>query len=163
MKIFGVAGWKNGGKTGLVERLVKEIVSQGYSVSTIKHAHHETNIDHEGTDSFRHRGAGASQVILSSPDRWAIMSETVGREEITLDRLLEKLDPVDLVLIEGYKSSVYPKIEAHRLETGKTLLALENDTVVAVACNWAPDISQPVFDLDDTTGIAKFILAQVNL
>lgn len=163
MKVFGVTGWKNGGKTGLVERLVTEIVERGFSVSTIKHAHHSADVDHEGTDSFRHRAAGASQVVLSSPDRWALMSELGTKPEPTLAELLSKLDPVDLVVIEGYKRADHPKIEAHRWETGKTPLALENKTIVAVASSGTPELDLPVFDLDDTNAIAEFILKQTGL
>jgi len=163
MKIFGVTGWKNGGKTSLVERLVKEIVSKGYTVSTVKHAHHDVEVDHEGTDSFRHRVAGASQVILSSRDIWALMTENRGAPELPLADLLRKLDPVDLVLIEGYKTAPHPKIESHRLETGKAPLALENTSIIAVASNASPDLDVPVFDLNDTSLIASFILEQTGL
>ncbi len=163
MKIYGVTGYKNAGKTGLMERLVAEFTARGISVSTIKHAHHATDIDHPGRDSFRHRQAGAGQVIVSSPVRWALMTELRGAEEPTLDDLLARLSPVDLILIEGYKSAPHPKIEAHRVETGRPLLAPDNPTIRAVATNAQPDVTCPIFHLDNTTAIADFIAAEVGL
>ena len=168
MRVYGVTGWKNAGKTGLMERLVTEITGRGFRVSTVKHAHHATDIDHEGRDSFRHRQAGAAQVLVSSPVRWALMTELRDAPEPALDALLGKLDPVDLVLIEGYKTAPHPKVEAHRAETGRPLLASQNPTIRAVASGSANQVSQsglglPVFDLDDTAAIADFILAEVGL
>jgi molybdopterin-guanine dinucleotide biosynthesis adapter protein len=163
MKLYGVTGYKNAGKTGLMERLVTEVTARGFSVSTIKHAHHATDIDHEGRDSYRHRQAGAGQVLVSSPVRWALMTELRGAPEPSLDDLLTRLNPVDLVLIEGYKSAPHPKVEAHRMETGRPLLAPENPTIRAVASNAAPDVACPLFHLDDTAAIADFILSEVGL
>jgi molybdopterin-guanine dinucleotide biosynthesis adapter protein len=163
MKLYGVTGYKNAGKTGLMERLVAEITGRGLSVSTIKHAHHATDIDHEGRDSFRHRQAGAGQVLVSSPVRWALMTELRGAAEPTLDDLLTRLNPVDLVLIEGYKTAPHPKIEAHRVETGHPLLAPTHPTIRAVASNVQPNVPCRVFHLDDTLAIANFILAEVGL
>jgi molybdopterin-guanine dinucleotide biosynthesis protein MobB len=163
MKLYGVTGYKNAGKTGLMERLVTEITQRGLTVSTVKHAHHATDIDHEGRDSFRHRQAGAGQVLVSSPVRWALMTELRGAAEPTLDDLLTRLNPVDLVLIEGYKSAPHPKVEAHRVETGRPLLAATNPTIRAVASNAQPDVTCPLFHLDDTKAIADFILSEVGL
>lgn len=163
MKLYGVTGYKNAGKTGLMERLVTEIASRGFTVSTVKHAHHATDIDHEGRDSYRHRQAGAGQVLVSSPVRWALMTELRGAQEPSLDDLLARLNPVDLVLIEGYKSAPHPKVEAHRSETGRPLLAPENPTIRAVASNAQPDVACPLFALDDTAAIAGFILSEVGL
>ncbi len=163
MKIYGITGWKNAGKTGLMERLVAEMVARGLSVSTVKHAHHDTDVDQPGTDSFRHRAAGAGQVMLASPNRWALMTELRGADEPTLDTLLAQLAPVDLVLIEGYKTAPHPKIEAHRAATGKGLLATRNDTVRAVASDTAQDPPLPRFDLDDTAAIADFILSELGI
>jgi molybdopterin-guanine dinucleotide biosynthesis protein MobB len=163
MKVFGVTGWKNSGKTGLMERLVSEITGRGLTVSTLKHAHHSFDVDHEGKDSYRHREAGASQVILASKTRWALMSEQRGADEPSLTKLLGKLDPVDLVLVEGYKREGHDKIEAHREATGQSLIAPRDVTIVAVASDTEPEASVPVLDLDDTTGIADFILASVGL
>ncbi len=128
MRIYGVTGRKNSGKTGLMVRLVGEINKRGLSVSTIKHAHHDADIDQPGRDTFHHRNAGATQVILSSPNRWALMHELRGAEEPSLGSLLERLSPVDVVLIEGYKNEGHPKIETWRPETGQELLARVNST-----------------------------------
>ena len=164
MKIFGIVGWKNSGKTGLMERLVAEITARGFSVSTIKHAHHSFDVDHPGKDSYRHRDAGASQVLLSSANRWALMTELRGAPEPSLDHLLAQLNPVDLVLIEGYKRDSHPKIEAHRAATGQPLIASNDPTVLAVASDTEPkDVSQPVFHLDATAQIADFVLDYSDL
>ncbi|KCV81815.1 molybdopterin-guanine dinucleotide biosynthesis protein MobB [Actibacterium atlanticum] len=164
MKVYGVTGWKNAGKTGLVERLVAEITGRGFTVSTIKHAHHATEIDHPGRDSYRHREAGAQEVVVSSPRRWAVMHELRGAPEPSLDEILRKISPVDLVLIEGYKREPHPKVEAHRAETGHPLLAPENPTIRAIASDAGVQVGDlPAFDLDDTAAIANFILTQVGL
>lgn len=169
MRVYGVTGWKNTGKTGLMERLVTEICARGFTVSTIKHAHHATEIDHPGRDSYRHREAGAREVIVASPVRWALMHELRGREAPTLDELLARLTPVDLVLIEGYKRAPHPKVEAHRPETGHPLLAPDNPTVRAVASTAEPGdlmlagLKVPVLPLDDTVAVADFILREVGL
>ena len=163
MKIYGITGYKNAGKTGLMERLVTEIAGRGFTVSTVKHAHHSFDVDHPGKDSFRHRQAGASQVLLSSRNRWALMTELRGADEASLDDLLAQLSPVDLVLVEGYKRDRHPKIEAYRGETGHPLIALGDETIKAVASDTALDVTQPLFDLNDTKAIADFILAEVGL
>lgn len=163
MRLYGITGWKDSGKTTLTERLVARFVAQGLSVSTVKHSHHDTEIDHPGRDSFRHRQAGAGQVIVSSPRRWALMTELRGGEEPPLDALLARLSPCDLVLVEGYKRAPHPKVEAHRVETGRPLLAPGNPTVRAVASNGAPQVGVPLFALDDVEGIAAFILREVGL
>lgn len=163
MRVFGVIGWKNAGKTGLMERLVREITARGHSVSTVKHAHHSFDVDHAGKDSYRHRVAGASQVLLASRARVAMMHELRGAPEPSLEELLAQLAPVDLVLVEGYKRDAHPKIEAHRAVTGNPLIAPDDPTVRAVASDTALTLDRPVFDLDDTQAIADFILAQVGL
>jgi len=164
LKIFGVVGWKNNGKTGLMERLVREISARGVSVSTVKHAHHSFDIDHQGKDSYRHREAGANEVLLSSRSRWALMHEVRHEAEPTLEDLLARLAPVDLVLIEGYKRDDHAKIEAHRTTAAQKLIAAEDETVVAVASDVTLEgIAQPVFPLDDTGAIADFILDHVGL
>jgi len=164
MNVYGVVGWKNSGKTGLMERLVTEITSRGVSVSTVKHAHHSFDVDHPGKDSHRHRQAGAQEVLLSSRERWALMHELRGAPEPSLTELLAKLSPVDLVLVEGYKRDPVPKIEAHRRETGTPLIALDDPNIRAVASNETHDgLDIPVFDLDDTGGLADFILAELGL
>ena len=163
MKLFGVVGFKNTGKTGLMERLVVNLVERGLHVSTIKHAHHAFDVDHAGKDSYRHREAGASQVLLASQKRWALMSELRGAPEPTLNELLIRLDPVDLVLVEGYKRDAHPKIETFRSVTNGQLLAYDDPTILAVAADCEVKIEKPFFDLDDTNGIADFILKQVDL
>jgi molybdopterin-guanine dinucleotide biosynthesis protein MobB len=164
MKLYGVTGWKNSGKTTLVERLVREIASRGLTVSTLKHAHHDFDIDQPGKDSHRHRAAGARQVLVSSRQRWALMSELRGAPEPALADLLARLDPVDLVLVEGWKRDRHPKIEARRTATAQDLIAVGDETVEAVASDVAlPGATLPVFDLEDIPGIADFILGRVGL
>ena len=164
MKIWGVVGWKNSGKTGLVERLVSEFVSRGLSVSTLKHAHHRFDVDQEGKDSHRHRMAGASEVLLASGNRWALMHELRGEEEPTLESLLARLSDVDLVLVEGYKRDRHPKIEAHRSATGTALIAPDDDTIRAIASDSGASVEgRPCFELDDTSAIADFIVAELAL
>ena len=163
MNVWGVVGWKNSGKTGLMERLVTEFVARGLTVSTLKHAHHTFDVDHEGKDSHRHRIAGATEVLLSSRNRWALMHEMRDEDEASLKTLLARLSPVDLVLVEGYKRDTHHKIEAHRAETGNPLIATEDSTIRAVASDTDLTLDRPVFDLNDTAGIADFILAEVGL
>jgi molybdopterin-guanine dinucleotide biosynthesis protein MobB len=164
MKLYGVTGWKNSGKTTLVERLVREIASRGLTVSTLKHAHHDFDIDQPGKDSHRHRAAGARQVLVSSRQRWALMNELRGAPEPALADLLARLDPVDLVLVEGWKRDRHPKIEARRTATAQDLIAVGDETVEAVASDVAlPGATLPVFDLEDIPGIADFILGRVGL
>ncbi|NCZ66267.1 MAG: molybdopterin-guanine dinucleotide biosynthesis protein B [Rhodobacteraceae bacterium] len=163
MKIFGVTGWKNSGKTGLMERLITEFTARGLTVSSIKHAHHSFDIDHPGRDSYRHRDAGAREVLLASRNRWALMHELRDEDEPSLGDLLKQLSPVDLVLIEGYKRDRHPKIEAHRKETGQPLIAPEDETIVAVASDTSVTIDRPVLDLNDTASIANFIAQHLKL
>lgn len=163
MRVFGVVGWKNAGKTGLMERLVTEITGRGISVSTVKHAHHTFDVDHAGKDSHRHRVAGATEVLLASRNRFALMHELRDEDEPSLETLLGKLAPVDLVLIEGYKRDAHPKVEAHRTETGNPLIALDDPSIKAVASDIEIALDRPVFDLNDTVAVADFILEQVGL
>lgn len=163
MRLYGIVGWKNAGKTGLMERLVTEITSRGFTVSTVKHAHHTFDVDHPGKDSHRHRVAGATEVLLASRNRYALMHELRVEDEPTLEQLLTKLAPVDLVLIEGYKRDMHPKVEAHRGETGNPLIAPDDPTVRAVASDGTPSVQVPVFDLNNTQAIADFILGEVGL
>lgn len=163
MRLYGIVGWKNAGKTGLMERLVAEITRRGFSVSTVKHAHHHFDVDREGKDSYRHRVAGAREVLLASRNRFALMHELREEAEPTLDDLLTRLAPVDLVLVEGYKRDNHFKIEAYRAETGNPLIATDDPTVRAVASDTALSLDRPVFDLDDTQTITDFILGEVGL
>ncbi|MDG1424380.1 MAG: molybdopterin-guanine dinucleotide biosynthesis protein B [Paracoccaceae bacterium] len=163
MKIYGITGWKNSGKTGLMERLVSEFVKRGFSVSTIKHAHHSFDVDRSGKDSHRHRVAGASEVLLASRNRFALMHELRAEDEPSLEVLLAKLSPVDLVLIEGFKRDRHAKIETFRAVTGTELIATNDPTIHAVASDVAMALDRPVFDLDDTAAIANFIQSEVAL
>jgi molybdopterin-guanine dinucleotide biosynthesis protein MobB len=164
MKLWGVVGWKNTGKTGLMERLVTEFTGRGLRVSTLKHAHHSFDIDHPGKDSYRHRQAGATEVLLASRNRWALMHELRDEEEPALADLLPKLAPVDLVLIEGYKRDEHPKVEAHRGEVNAPLIALDDPTVRAIASDsGATADGRPTFDLNDTAAIADFIASELDL
>ncbi|MGR3434015.1 MAG: molybdopterin-guanine dinucleotide biosynthesis protein B [Shimia sp.] len=162
-RVFGVTGWKNAGKTGLMERLVGELTRRGLTISTLKHAHHSFDVDHPGRDSHRHREAGAHQVLISSEARWALMTESRGAPEPRLSDLLRRLAPVDLVLIEGWKRDPHPKIEAWRAETAHPLIAPRDPTIRAVASDAPLELDRPVFDLDDTSAIADFVLAEVGL
>lgn len=164
MKLYGVTGWKNAGKTGLMERLITEIYERGFSVSTVKHAHHNTDVDEPGRDSYRHRQAGASQVMLSTPERWALMQENRGALEPSLEELLHRMAPVDLILIEGFKREAHAKIEAFRAENAKPPLAKQGLNIRAIAADHAVEgVDLPVFDLNDTKSVADFILAEVGL
>ncbi|MDO9418970.1 molybdopterin-guanine dinucleotide biosynthesis protein B [Pararhizobium sp.] len=158
-KIFGIAGWKNSGKTGLAVRLVTELTRRGYRVSTIKHAHHDFDIDKVGADSFRHREAGAHEVTIVSGTRYAIMHELRGAAEPSFEDILARLAPCDLVLIEGYKREPIPKIEARRLgSVNREPLAPTDPHIAAIAADHAvTDTALPVFDLDDTAAIADFV------
>lgn len=164
-RIFGIAGWKNSGKTGLAVRLVEEFTRRGYRISTIKHAHHDFDIDKVGADSFRHRQAGAHEVAIVSGTRFAIMHELRGEPEPSFEEILSRIAPCDLVLIEGYKREPVPKIEARRLEAAKREpLAATDPWIKAIAADHAvTDTSLPLFDLDDTAGIADFIMAVTGL
>jgi molybdopterin-guanine dinucleotide biosynthesis protein B len=164
-RIFGIAGWKNSGKTGLAVRLVTELIARNYTVSTIKHAHHDFDIDKVGADSFRHRQAGAHEVTIVSGTRFAIMHELRGAPEPTLDDVLARLAPCDIVLIEGYKHEPVPKVEARRLGAkSREPLAPLDPHIAAIAADHAiSDTHLPVFDLDDTVAIADFILSVLQL
>lgn len=165
MKIFGVTGWKNSGKTTLMERLVAAFASSGYRVATVKHAHHGFDVDQSGTDSFRHRAAGASETVLVSSRRWALMHELRdGEDEPALSEILAKLSPCDLVLVEGFKNEPHPKIECRRLEArDRTPLAGTVAGIVAVASDHPVADSLPSFNLNDVEAIASFIAACLHL
>lgn len=164
MKIFGVTGWKNSGKTGLVERLVAELTVRGYSVSTVKHAHHSFDVDHPGRDSYRHRSAGAQEVVLSSFNRWTIMHELRGEQEARLDDLLAKMAPVDIIIVEGFKSEPIDKIECFRAETRHSVIYPNDPHILAIASDTPmPDADRPVLDLSDTAAIADFVVERCGL
>ncbi|MER8401032.1 molybdopterin-guanine dinucleotide biosynthesis protein B [Mesorhizobium sp. M0306] len=158
-RIFGITGWKNSGKTTLTEKLVAELVRRGWKVSTVKHAHHDFDIDKPGADSFRHRQAGAMEVAVVSGRRWALMHELRGEDEPTLDAILSRLAPSDIVLVEGYKREAHKKIETRRLEAkDRTPLSAGDPHIVAIASDFPiVGVDLPAFDLDDTNSIADFI------
>lgn len=163
--VFGVTGWKNSGKTTLLTRLVAEFVRRGFCVSTVKHAHHDFDIDKPATDSFRHREAGAGEVMIVSGTRWALMHELRSEAEPALETVLQRLSPCDLILVEGYKREAHPKIEARR---GGALrsdpLAPDDPSILAVAADHATDpAGRPLFGLDDVPAIADFIAAELGL
>ncbi|MEJ6784617.1 molybdopterin-guanine dinucleotide biosynthesis protein B [Aminobacter sp. Piv2-1] len=164
-RVFGITGWKNSGKTTLTERLVTELTSRGWKVSTVKHAHHDFDIDKAGTDSFRHRQAGASEVAIVSGRRWALMHELRGEDEPTLDDVLARLAPCDLVLVEGYKREGHMKIEARRLEAkDRSPLSVSDPAIVAIAADHPVDGEQvPAFRIDDISAIGDFIEARSGL
>lgn len=164
-KVFGISGWKNSGKTGLAVRIVTELTARGYRVSTIKHAHHDFDIDKVGADSWRHRQAGAHEVTIVSGTRFAIMHELRGAPQPSFEEILARIAPCDLVLIEGYKYEPVPKIEARRRDAAKTEpLAPHDPHIVAIAADHdVTDTRLPVFDLDDTAGVADFIERTVGL
>ena len=162
MRVYGVIGWKNSGKTSLMERLVAEITGRGLSVSTVKHVHHDVDLDSPGKDTFRHRVAGAQEVVLASADRFALMVEHRGPEP-DLQAVLARLAPVDLVLVEGYKRDAHPKVEVWREETGQPLIQTGDPLVRAVATDARLSLPVPVLDLNDTRAVADFILREVGL
>ena len=164
MKVYGVIGWKNAGKTGLMERLVSEFTCRGFSVSTVKHVHHDVDLDQPGKDTFRHRQAGAREVVLASRHRFALMAEHRG-DEPELINILARLAPVDLVLVEGYKRDAHPKLEVFRAETGQPLIQPGDPLVRAVASDVAGlgPLTVPVLDLNDTFAIADFIQQDLGL
>jgi molybdopterin-guanine dinucleotide biosynthesis protein B len=157
MRIFGLAGWSGSGKTTLLTAVIPELIARGLTVSTIKHAHHEFDIDQPGKDSWRHRDAGAREVMVSSARRWALMHELRGAPEPTLDELVGHMTPVDLLLVEGFKRHPHPKIEVHRPSLGKPLLYPDDPDVVAIACDERLTAPLPWLPLGDPTAVASFI------
>jgi len=163
-KIIGVAGFKNAGKTTLVEKLVIDLTSCGLRISTVKHAHHSFDIDHEGRDSFRHRKAGATQVAVVSSGRWAIIHELRNEAEPSLEDILRKLEPCDLVIVEGYKRDGHDKIEVRNLALDHPHLAGDDSTIVAIAATSAiAGAPVPVFDRDDVSALSSFIISHMGL
>ena len=163
MKVFGIAGYSGSGKTTLLEKLIPQFTARGLKVSVIKHAHHGFDIDRPGKDSYRHREAGATEVLLSCNDRWALMHERRDEGEISLDELISRLAPCDLVLIEGFKQEPVPKLEVYRPENGKPPLFPERSDIVAVATDAAIDTSLPTLPLNDYAAMADFVMNHLNL
>ncbi len=161
MKIFGIIGWSGAGKTTLLIKLIPEFVSRGLRVSTIKHTHHHFDIDKPGKDSYRHREAGATEVLVASSKRWALMHELGDQGEPDMDRLISHMSPADLLLVEGFKHHPHPKLEVHRPINGKPLIYTKDSTVEAVASDVALEsVDLPVLNLADVSAIADFIIGK---
>lgn len=162
MNVIGIVGWKNSGKTTLAAALIRELSARGLTVNSIKHAHHSVDVDQPGTDSYKHREAGAREVLLAGGQRFAIMHELRGAEEPTLDELLARLGPCDWVVVEGFKTHSHPKIEVHRQESPRAPLYPEDANIIAVAADYPANFAGPVFDVNDVPAIADFILSRKN-
>ena len=162
MRVYGVIGWKNSGKTSLMERLVADITARGFTVSTVKHVHHDVDLDQPGKDTHRHRTAGAREVVLASKDRYALMVEHRGPEP-DLAAVLSRMAPVDLILVEGYKRDAHRKVEVWRRETGHDLIQTTDPLVRAVATDEDLTLPVPVLNLNDTRAVADFILTETGL
>ena len=163
MKVFGIAGYSGSGKTTLLEKLIPQFTARGLTVSVIKHAHHGFDIDRPGKDSYRHRAAGASEVLLSCNVRWALMHERRDGSDVTLDELLARLAPCDLVLVEGFKQEPIPKLEVYRPESGKPPLFPGRSDIVGVASTGEIATSLPCLALDDVAAIADFVMQTLHL
>ena len=164
MNILGIAGWKNSGKTTLATSLVAELTNRGYQVSTIKHAHHNFEIDQPGTDSYRHRKAGANEVLVVSSKRWALIREREEKQKPDLINLIKKLTHVDLVIVEGFKTSSIPKLEVRRDDSVGAAIAPNDPHVLAIASDKpVQDSNLPLFDIDDIVGIADFMIKSFKL
>ena len=164
MKIFGIVGWSGSGKTTLIAKLLPVLAARGLAVSTVKHSSHDFDIDKPGKDSYVHRQAGAREVLVSSAQRWALIHENRKAREASLDDLIARMTPVDLVLVEGFKTHAHPKIEVFRKTVAEELLTAADPHIVALASD-APVAGTrlPVFSLDDADSIAEFIIARAGL
>lgn len=160
VNVIGIVGWKNCGKTTLAGALIRELSARGLTVNSIKHAHHGVDVDQPGTDSYKHREAGAREVILAGGQRFAIMHELRGAEEPTMEELLARLGPCDWVVVEGFKAHSHPKIEVYRQGCGRAPLYREDPSVIAVAADYPVDFSGPVFDVNEVARIADFVLSK---
>ena len=164
MKVMGIVGWSGSGKTSLVVEVLPILKDHGLKVSTMKHAHHHFDVDKPGKDSFRHREAGASEILVVTSSRWVLMHESREEPEPSIESLIERMTPVDLLLIEGFKTHHHPKIEIHRQSDGKPLLCQDDPMIVAVASDVPlPDLNIPQLNLNDPEVIAGFILTHTGL
>ncbi len=157
MKVIGLAGWSGAGKTTLLTRTIPHLLSQGLRVSVIKHAHHSFDVDVPGKDSWVHRQSGATEVLVSSGNRWALMHELRGVPEPRLPELLKRMSPVDLVIVEGFKSEPHRKIEVHRAANGKAMLFPDDPAIVGIATDAELKTTLPVAHLDDIPAIAAMM------
>ncbi len=162
MRIFGFAGYSGSGKTTLIEKLIPLFVQKGLQVSLIKHAHHTFDVDQAGKDSYRHRHAGCTEVLVTSSRRWALMHELHGAPEPGLHEQIRQLSPCDLLLVEGFKHAIIPKLEIYRAQTGESMLHPHDDNIVAVASDAKVDTRLPQFDLSAPHPIADFILTHAE-
>ena len=164
MRVFGLAGWSGSGKTTLMTQLLPALLRRGISVSTLKHAHHDFDVDQQGKDSYRHRQAGAIEVMVASDRRWALMHELRGEAEPALDQLLTRMTPVDLVIVEGFKRGSHPKLEIHRPALGQPLMAPGDPAIVAVASDVAlAGLAVPCLALGQPDAIAAFIIEHCHI
>jgi molybdopterin-guanine dinucleotide biosynthesis protein B len=164
MRVIGLAGWSGSGKTTLIARLLPELVRRGLRVSTMKHAHHGFDVDQPGKDSYRHREAGATEVLVASANRWALMHEHRGDDEPTATQLMAHMSPVDLLIVEGFKREGHDKVEIHRRETNKPLIYPDDPRIVAVLSDEVlANCPLPVIDIDDIVAVADFIVAHCGL
>ena len=163
MKVFGFAGWSGSGKTTLIEKLIPRFTGAGLRVSLIKHAHHTFDVDQPGKDSYRHRHAGAAEVLVTSSRRWVLMHELRGAAEPSLEEHLKKLSPCDIVIVEGFKHAPIAKLEVWRRVTGEPLIHPNDPHIVAVASDTKVETKLPVLDLNDDATISSFILAHLRL
>ena len=163
MKIFGFAGWSGSGKTTLIEKLIPRFVGAGLRVSLIKHAHHTFDVDQPGKDSYRHRHAGAAEILVTSSRRWVLMHELRGAHEPPFDEQVKRISPCDLLLVEGFKFAPIPKLEVWRAATGEPLLHPNDPHIVAVASDAKVETKLPLLDLNDIDGIAQFIIKKMEL
>jgi len=170
LRVFGFAGWSGSGKTTLIEQVVPKLVARGVRVSLIKHAHHRFDVDRPGKDSYRHRHAGCSEVLVTSRERWALMHELRGGRELTLAETLARLSPCDLVLIEGYKAAPIPKLEIWRPAAGKPLLYPRDPHIIGIATDSLEPLPPTLggralirVKLEDTEAIATLVLAEARV
>lgn len=163
MRIIGLVGWSGSGKTALLAKIVPRLIARGCTVSTVKHAHHDFDVDTPGKDSHVHRTAGATEVLVTSGRRWALMHELRGAAEPSLEVLLGKLSPVDLVLVEGFKTAGHCRIEVFRRAVGKPPLHPDNPQIAGIVSDTPfPDAGRPVVDLDDIEGVIALVLAKAR-
>jgi len=163
MKTFGFAGWSGSGKTTLIEQLIPRFVERGLRISLIKHAHHTFDVDHRGKDSYRHRQAGACEILVTSSRRWVLMHELRGTPEPSFEQQVQRISPCDLLLVEGFKHAPIPKLEVWRKETGEPLLHPNDPHIVAIASDAKVETRLPLLDLNDVETIARFILKKLEL
>jgi molybdopterin-guanine dinucleotide biosynthesis protein B len=163
MKVFGFAGWSGSGKTTLIEKLIPDFVSRGLKVSLIKHAHHNFDVDQPGKDSYRHRHAGANEVLVTSSRRWVLMHELRGERELSFEEQIRHFSPCDLLIVEGFKFAQIPKMEVWRASTGEAMLHPNDANIVAVASDAKVETKLPVLDLNDPKAIAGFVVNHLGL